>query len=135
MVDVLFGKVSKLAYHTTKTGKAYIKFCLTENRKTMDDKFGKDWFHCTFWNTKDNLADGQFAVIYGHNTKNPDKNDPNKFFNNFDVEHIEIVTQTQSLPSDLKTVHPYLKTVPDDIIENNDTKKRTPISHLDDVPF
>lgn len=91
MVDVLFGKVTKLAYHTTKTGKSYIKFCLTENRKTMDDKFGKEWYFCTYWNTKDGLVDGQFAIVYGHNVKNPDKNDPNKFFNNFDVEHIEIV--------------------------------------------
>jgi hypothetical protein len=97
MIDTLYGKITKLAYHTTKTGKSYIKFCLTETRETMDDKFGKEWFFCTYWDTMPGLEDGIFALVYGNNVKNPDKNDPNKIFNNFSVKYIQPVQAKENL--------------------------------------
>lgn len=128
MIDTLFGKITKLAYHTTKTGRAYIKFCVTEERKTMDDKFGKEWYHCTYWNTKDGLYDGQFALVYGHNVKNPDKNDPNKIFNNFDVKHIEITTETSKNNLNITTQESQYSPQQDYAPFSNNT-------NLDDVPF
>jgi len=117
MGDVIFGKVTKLTQNTTKSGKPYIKFCLTESVKSIDDKWINTWFHCTYWDEKTDLSDGQRAIVYGHNNKRTDKNDPDKTFNNFDAFHIEIISQTTK---------DY--TAPE-------RKPTRPPSILDDVPF
>lgn len=121
MLDVIGGKVSKLGTHTTKTGKTYTKFCVTESRKTMDDKWGKEWYHCTLWDTNYSLADGQRVIVYGHNLVRPDRQDQSKTFNNFDVYEIVILTETSKsysqviMPSDAPQYQPFSNTNLEDV--------------------